>query len=480
MVEDVSALVAELRLAGGDCTAIEVKAAAGGLGDSLISTLSAFANLPGGGLIILGLDERNGFTAVQLDNPQVLKQGVAAKARNLAPPVQVEISDGTADGKPVILVRVGECDPSGKPCRINAGGPAYLRGYDGDYRLSVIEEQGFLAARKPPRFDCQPVHGSRPDHLDDGLLHSFLSLVRERDGRGLGRYANDTELLIRAGVLTEEEIPTVAGMLALGGYPQQWFPRYVIQAAAEPLASDPADTRARNQVMIAGPIPHMLDQAMDWARATFGRTIVSNPDGTVRDRYDYPLLAFRELIANALLHRDLDHWSQSMAVEVRLRWDRLVISNPGGLYGITLDRLGREAVTSARNARLVSICQYVTSSGRGARVVEALAEGIRIVADQLSAAHLPSARYADAGIRFAAVLHQPPLPPQPGIKLSPAQERVYALLVVPHLTVADLAQRAKLAPGTTRKALRALRTAGLVDQVGGPGRVTTYSRSDFP
>jgi ATP-dependent DNA helicase RecG len=51
------------------------------------------------------------------------------------------------------------------------------------------------------------------------------------------------------------------------------------------------------------------------------------------------------MIANALVHRDLDHWSDGLAVEVRLRRDRLVVANPGGLYGVTVDRLGRDSVT---------------------------------------------------------------------------------------------------------------------------------------
>ncbi|MFE2639338.1 ATP-binding protein [Streptomyces scopuliridis] len=123
-------------------------------------------------------------------------------------------------------------------------------------------------------------------------------------------------------------------------------------------------SRARNQTTITGPIPRMLDEALAWSRRTFDTTIVSEPDGTVHDRPTYPYIAFRELIANALVHRDLDHWSAGLAIEVRLRRDRLVISNPGGLYGITVERLGRDAVTSARNARLVAICQHVRSPKR--------------------------------------------------------------------------------------------------------------------
>lgn len=131
--------------------------------------------------------------------------------------------------------------------------------------------------------------------------------MRERDPAGLGRFTDDAELLRRGGVTIDGGQLTVAGLLALGAHPQQWFPRYVIQAAAAPLPTDSAATRARNQVTISGPVSRMLDAALLWARRTFDTAIVAESDGTVHNRPSYPLVAFRELVANALIHRDLDH-----------------------------------------------------------------------------------------------------------------------------------------------------------------------------
>ena len=54
---DLQGLVGVLRSEGGDLPGVEVKSAAGGLPDSLLPTLCAFANRPGGGTVILGLDE---------------------------------------------------------------------------------------------------------------------------------------------------------------------------------------------------------------------------------------------------------------------------------------------------------------------------------------------------------------------------------------------------------------------------------------
>jgi ATP-dependent DNA helicase RecG len=83
-----------------------------------------------------------------------------------------------------------------------------------------------------------------------------------------------------------------------------------------------------------------------------------------------------------------------MATEFRYRPDRLVVANPGGLYGITVDRLGRDHVTSARNATLVMLCRNVRTSDHGARVIEALATGIPTVLRTLRSAGIRECRRA--------------------------------------------------------------------------------------
>ncbi|WP_235433729.1 ATP-binding protein [Protofrankia coriariae] len=221
----------------------------------------------------------------------------------------------------------------------------------------------------------------------------------------------------------------------------------------------------------------MLDAALLWARRTFDTSIVSEADGTVHDRPTYPFVAFRELVANALVHRDLDHWSAGLAVEVRLRRDRLVVANPGGLYRITVDCLGRDAVTSARNARLVAICQHVRSPETGARVIEALASGIPTITDALAAYHLPPAHYIDSGIRFTVVLQRRTATPAE-TDLNTTELRIHQALAKGTRTVSELERDLGLTAPTIRRALRRLRGRGLIVQLGGRGRPTVYQRLD--
>jgi ATP-dependent DNA helicase RecG len=325
-------------------------------------------------------------------------------------------------------------------------------------------------------FDRRPVDGAGPDDLDTSLVASYLATVRERDATGLGRFADDAELLRRAGVTVAGGQPTVAGLLSLGVHPQQFFPRYVIQAAAEPLPQDSPAVRARNQITITGPIPRMLDAALDWARRTFDTRIVERSDGRVTDEPAYPLLAFREIVANALIHRDLDDWSQAFAIEVRLRRDRLVVTNPGGLYGITVDRLGNDAVTSARNGLLVGICQHVRSASSGGRVIEALASGIPTITQALSTNALPPAQFIDANIRFTVLLRSA-TPAASAPALTATELRIYDALAPGPQTVAELQATLSLTGPNIRKVLRRLRNRGLVHQNGGKGRPTTYQQT---
>ena len=112
-----------------------------------------------------------------------------------------------------------------------------------------------------------------------------------------------------------------------------------------------------------GPIPLMLQSALEWALRQMPRDLAETAEGTPAWRRRLPAVAIREILANALVHRDLAPWSLSRGIELRLDDRGLVVTNPGGLYGVSEDLLGTEELTSARNAILIRICQYVQAGG---------------------------------------------------------------------------------------------------------------------
>ncbi len=461
-----NALVERLRRFGSDLPEVEVKLAAGGLPDSILPTLSAFANRPGGGLLILGVDEGGDFAVVGVKDPAAMSAALVNKARQaFAPPVAVEIS--TIDDTGILVVIVNETAASHKPCRVRATGAAYMRFGDGDFRLSELEIDGFIVNREQPNFDQGIVTGAERSDLDAGLVADYCATARE-SSRTLGRLPNDELLLVKTGVIGANGAPTVAGILALADYPQQWFPNFVIQAGAVDDDSDKSAIRFNDAARFDGPLPVMIDDALEWARRQTSRRIEELADGTVRNTADIPAVVLRELIANSVVHRDLAPWSWSRAIEMRFTTERFVIANPGGLFGTSVDRLGIDQMTSARNLALVRISQYVRLRDR--TVVEAMASGIPRVRDALSTAGLREPEFHDQGIRFTAIVHrrlrQSAGPAATSIAPSPAQARVLALLDSGPRTSADLSASLGISPQAVRRTLTALNAAQLVDRQG--------------
>ncbi len=147
----------------------------------------------------------------------------------------------------------------------------------------------------------------------------------------------------------------------------------------------------------------MLADAGDWVARTTQTRIQFGNDGHGRDVHEFPLVAVRELVANALVHRDLSEPALSKGVEIRLLHDRLIISSPGGLWGLSVDQLGTRDGKSAVNEHLYTICTFATDH-EGRRVIEGLGSGIREVRRALREADMEPVRFQDTGVRFTALL----------------------------------------------------------------------------
>ena len=84
-----------------------MKRAGGGLPDTLGKTLCAFANMPEGGTILLGIDERSGFQVTGVDKPADLEAGLVSLARNAIDPVPGILTQTvTVTGKDVVVAEV--------------------------------------------------------------------------------------------------------------------------------------------------------------------------------------------------------------------------------------------------------------------------------------------------------------------------------------------------------------------------------------
>ena len=395
--EGLTGALTRLKRDGGDCLDIEAKTFSSYSPKALGPTLSAFANLPGGGTILLGVSE-SPLRVVGVDDPAAMMKSLVAQARQGFPTaITVDTRSIRVDGHEVVVANVFEVPTNAKPCRWNETKAAYLRQYDGDYRLSPQEEQQFLLRHTRPRNDSVEVAGTSQADLAPDLVPQFLRAARS--GSTALRGESDDGILSRLNILTEHGTLTLAGLYALGSYPQKQFPSLAITAAVLPDDGD----RAQDRLSITGPVPQMLREAVEWVERVTTSRIVFSADGHGRDAHEYPMVAVRELIANALIHRDLSEPALSKSIELRLLPDRLVISSPGGLWGLSVDQLGTRDGKSAVNEYLYTIATF-TSDDEGHRVIEGLGTGIRAAQQAVRDAHLAPLRFLDTGVRFTSLL----------------------------------------------------------------------------
>lgn len=391
---ETSVLLGRLRRLGVEPTDVEVKSAAGGLPRSVVETISAFANGTGGTLL-LGIDERAGFTpASEFDAPAIRDALADACANKLEPPCRAPIEVEEVEGALVVRLDVPETDPVEKPCFVTARGAyggAFIRGGDGDRILSHYEVTQLLSNRSQPMFDREPVAGATEAHLDQKLLELCLDRVRRRSSVAF-RDTEREQLLVRLGIVVPDAQgvlrPTVAGLLCFGEYPQEFFPQLFVSFVVVPGLRmgerSPDGRRFLDNATITGPIPTMVADAIAVAIRNMRAGAII---GIGReDRYDYPLRVVRELVANALMHRDYSPAARGMQVQVELYPDRLVVLSAGGLFGpITVADLGSEDhPTTSRNQALAALLADIELVGwNGETVCENRGSGLLSVLSEL-------------------------------------------------------------------------------------------------
>ncbi len=403
-----------LRKFGTEATGIEAKAAEGGLPKSVRETLSAFSNSPNGGSLILGLDEADNFRAVGLSDARKLQSDLVAMCRDdLAPPLRPIVSVEEVDGAAVVVAEVPELSRGEKPCYVRDRGlerGSYVRVGESDRRLTSEEVQQLVADRGQPVFDLEPVPGATLADLDPAALRSYLERLRTAKARLFADEPDSVVLRMTRVCLQVPDGPdavTLAALLALGRYPQQFLPQLNMTFVHYPTTTGEATAsgvRFLDNVSIEGSIPLMVREALTIVQRNMSRRALLSGGGR-RDMWEYPPEALREAIVNALVHRDLSPGSRGTQVQIELYPDRLRVTNPGGLFGsIDINRLGEEGRSSARNALLMKLLEDVVVPGEDRTVAENRGSGIRAMRAALRRAGMSDPALRDRITSFEVLM----------------------------------------------------------------------------
>jgi ATP-dependent DNA helicase RecG len=400
------------------------------------------------------------------------------------PPIRGEIEILPFENAHVVVAYVPEISPLSKPAYVRGRGEyqgSFIRGGDGDRKLSDYEVGLLHANRGQPRDDREPVVGASVADLDEDAVAALLRRMRRRQPRAF-RLVPDEVALRRIGVLvpaapdTGTLVPSLAGLLTLGIYPQEFFPQLNVTFIVLP--SDHAGVvpeggpRFIDNRSLNGPIPWVVSDAVD-AIARNMRVA-----GTVRgvgreDVYEYPVEALREAIVNAIMHRDYSAPSRGAQVQVEMYPGRLVVRNPGGLFGpVAEGELGTEGVTSSRNPVLSALLQEVQLPDSDRVICENRGTGIPAMLEQLRRSGTASVKFSNAISHFTVtfVRTEPQEAPAPGPSAGEAEsgghltgrpgEILGFFTGQQELTASDIAQATGLSKAMTNRHLARLVAEG--------------------
>lgn len=384
---------------------LEVKRAQRGLPQRLYEALSAFANQAGGGVIVLGIDESQGFGLTGVEAVQTVISELTDLAAKMIPPLALEVTPVEIEGKTVIVAEVPECDYQHKPCHYGPSGMqggSFLRVGNQNRRMSAYEVFTFVTGRGQPTFDQVLVERASIDDLDQAALESYFNRLKQTR-RGLWqRLRLDekdlTERLLALEILSrdcDKLCPTLAGLLAFGTWPQKYYPSLMITFvryfSTDRSQKGPRGERFMDNAQFDGRLEEMVEEAV-------GRCLMNMRQSTLiegilhRNIPEYPEEALREALINAIAHRDYSPYMLGSQVRIEMFADRMEIMTPGGLFG-PVTEANLESTQSTRNQLLVRLLSEIG-------LVENRGSGIDAMLTALREAHLEPPRFQDIRTYF--------------------------------------------------------------------------------
>ena len=382
---------------------IELKKAFGGTPNKLYDTLSSFSNQHGGGIIIFGVDESDNYKVVGVYDAQELQKKVVEQSLQMEPVVRPLLTVSTVEGKIVVSAEISECDIYDKPCFYKGAGKvrgSYIRVGDSDLPMTEYEIYSYEAFKRRVHDELRTLDRATFDFLKKDNIAEYLLKLRRQKGNLVN--LEDHRLLETQG-MCQEGLPTMAGLILHGEYPQEFFPQLSVTAMViqgKEIGELGVDgERFIDNKRIEGTLSQMLEATLAFVRRNMKIKTIVTDEGIRADKPEYPIKAIREIILNALIHRDYSVHTERSPIRLIMFEDRLELENPGGLYGrITVEDLGKTAADT-RNPYIAGALEIMLDT-------ENRFSGIPTVIAELRKAGMPAPVFIDRRGVFKVIFYK--------------------------------------------------------------------------
>ena len=340
---------------------------AGDAPSKIREAICAFANdLPNNGLpgvVFVGVKDNGAFANISVDDKLLLTLSHMRSDGNILPFPVMTVQKHTLNGCELAVIQV---EPAYNP-PVRYDGRVWVR--VGPRRATAtIDDERLLTERSRANnlpFDRQEVRGATLEDLDlDFFKNNYLPSAIAPEIL-LENHRLVEQQLASLRFLTKKGYPTNAAILILDKDPRNWLPGAYIQFVR--FAGDSLTDPIQSDYLISGPLSDLLRQLNEILVANISVSVDITSGPVEIKRPDYPIAALRQLVYNAVLHRNYE----STNAPIHLYWfnDRIEINSPGGPYGrVNEANFGQPDMVDYRNpslAEAMKVLGFVQTFGIG-------------------------------------------------------------------------------------------------------------------
>ena len=301
---------------------LEFKEHAKGLA-GIIKTVVAFANTAGG-VLVIGVKDRTKEIVGLADVLEEEERLTNAIADSIAPLLIPDIEMHTYRKKEILVIRVP-----------HAVGPYYLKS-EGENRGTYIRFGSTNRIADPEMFSMLKLFAANisfdetpqiKGDIDWKAIESAFENIQKRPTE------KTCEML---GILSSKVgkvCPTTGGILLFGKNRFDLFPDSVIRCAR---FGGNSREKLIDQQNVELPLPFAIDQVVSFIERN---SRLAGEIGRLRrtDISEYPPIAIREAVINAVVHADYS--MKGCHIQIAIFDDRIEVTNPGGLpFGQTIEK----------------------------------------------------------------------------------------------------------------------------------------------
>lgn len=423
--------------------------------DEIGEVISAFSNTRGG-KILVGVEDKGKITGLEIGK-KTLEDLANFIKRNTDPPVFPSIKVEEIESKEIIVIKIEESKE--KPVFFK--NRAYKRVGKATHRISASEIRKLVLESKKVYWDEQVCEEASLDDVDKEKIKWFLDKRFSARKMLSPAQMNISDILRSIGcvrIVNGKIMLTNSAVLFFGKNPQIFIPFRILCVRFK---GDEVSRTTIDSLDCSGTLWEMLEQAEEFVRKNvrlFGfRTSLSFRR---IDKLEYPAEAVREIILNALIHRD---YSIPSDIKIFVFDSRIEIINPGSFPdGVT----PQNPLHIARNPVLCQLMRdigYIEKYGTGIYFVRSLCKEWGIPEPEFEIKQLETKvvfRSTGEGILVSEMKKQ-------GIELNERQRRGLEIIFSKgRITNSEYARQFKVSRNSATNDLTDLIRKGLVKRIG--------------